>query len=779
MRKTNVTAWVMALIFLGMGGLYSAPLPPAPSGNYILNSDIAQNARVNIGTATIRGTLTVGVFNPSAITASSITATSRFIGPGAGLTGVPLSALSAGTLPITIPASSITASGVVPGIYGGPIQAPQITIGSDGRITSATQYNVATDPAVYTHLTNLDSSTQTLTINLASEVSNRRAADLVIGLTTASLRTDLTTEASNRAIADAVFTANVATAAHTNSANTYTAQQTFQQNTYFPYGTWNTGGQAGVGTQSPYSKFHVVGLTGGDTGVPTGAIAAFATGTGGLTDESLMFGVVDGAYHWIQAAKSGTGNRKLILNPSGGNVGINDAAAANTFSVIGGTLDVNSLASAKSHATVYIQPKNSSAYGLALGSGHSGKPFIQNVTADGLSAGDLILQPFGGFVGIGESTPTIPVVIHYPTGDTQLEIGYADTYAWRIGRIATGGIAGSLQFVGLNGGAVTSGPIFDLNGNVGIKTPTPQYPLDINGGMRSYGARNYFTSLDAYALAVGTATGKVSGYIGGSADNASDVVINNPGGSEIVRFTNARTVGIGGVTTPAYTLDIAGDLRTTGNMAINPGFGILASNVEAGNYGGRGTNYNIGSYDHDLSIQYGGVGFSSGVVIGAQSSVNGYKLTVSASANADIALVSTNTLGDTGAIASIAAYGYDGVTGPSLSSRIVFRTNGTWSNTNHGTDVVFSGTSNGSVAAAAEWMRLRDAKMGVGTTTPRATIDIVGGLGLYPRTKAQLLAITPTEGEEYYCSDCSPKKVVVSTGTAAGNFADATGGTFK
>lgn len=48
------------------------------------------------------------------------------------------------------------------------------------------------------------------------------------------------------------------------------------------------------------------------------------------------------------------------------------------------------------------------------------------------------------------------------------------------------------------------------------------------------------------------------------------------------------------------------------------------------------------------------------------------------------------------------------------------------------------------------------------------------------RTLAQLQSTTPTDqGQTYFCTSCSPVKLVVSTGTALGNFADAAGGVFK
>lgn len=72
------------------------------------------------------------------------------------------------------------------------------------------------------------------------------------------------------------------------------------------------------------------------------------------------------------------------------------------------------------------------------------------------------------------------------------------------------------------------------------------------------------------------------------------------------------------------------------------------------------------------------------------------------------------------------------------------------------------------------------ASLNAGVAVSVSTITVFGGVLYSNRTKAQLNAITPiVQGESYYCSDCSPKKVVVSTGTGARNFADFVGGTFK
>jgi hypothetical protein len=55
-----------------------------------------------------------------------------------------------------------------------------------------------------------------------------------------------------------------------------------------------------------------------------------------------------------------------------------------------------------------------------------------------------------------------------------------------------------------------------------------------------------------------------------------------------------------------------------------------------------------------------------------------------------------------------------------------------------------------------------------------------GGVALYSRSIAQLVATTPAfVGETFYCNNCSAKAVVVATGTASGNFALASGANFQ
>jgi len=70
--------------------------------------------------------------------------------------------------------------------------------------------------------------------------------------------------------------------------------------------------------------------------------------------------------------------------------------------------------------------------------------------------------------------------------------------------------------------------------------------------------------------------------------------------------------------------------------------------------------------------------------------------------------------------------------------------------------------------------------IGSGASAAGSQLTIVGGgVNFYSRSIAQLLAISPVLGDTYFCNTCSPLKIVIGTGTSAGNFADPAGGTFK
>ena len=173
----------------------AGPIPPGPTGNFINNSAAPQTgSQFNVSSGTIRETLTVNKLILSTITAADVTATTAFHGPATYLTGVPLTALSAGTLPTSVVASSVAASGASAGIYGGPTQSAQFRVGSDGRLISVTQYAI---PGVSTDTVTTDRSfTWTKYQNFLSSISVGSIYGDGTNLTGVALSSQLTSTAS-------------------------------------------------------------------------------------------------------------------------------------------------------------------------------------------------------------------------------------------------------------------------------------------------------------------------------------------------------------------------------------------------------------------------------------------------------------------------------------------------------------------------------------------------------------------------------------------------------
>ncbi len=59
------------------------------------------------------------------------------------------------------------------------------------------------------------------------------------------------------------------------------------------------------------------------------------------------------------------------------------------------------------------------------------------------------------------------------------------------------------------------------------------------------------------------------------------------------------------------------------------------------------------------------------------------------------------------------------------------------------------------------------------------TGTFAGAARLASLSIATLRTTVSVVGDTFYCNNCSPKKIVVATGTSAGNFADAVGAAFK
>ncbi len=98
---------------------------------------------------------------------------------------------------------------------------------------------------------------------------------------------------------------------------------------------------------------------------------------------------------------------------SSGKVGINVVPAAGTdakLQLTGLTTNATTLATAYSAASLVVVPKSTSGFSLAIASGTGDAPQLQ-VSANGAAAGDLLIQPYGGSVGIGTSSPSASTIL--------------------------------------------------------------------------------------------------------------------------------------------------------------------------------------------------------------------------------------------------------------------------------------------------------------------------------------------------------------------------------
>jgi hypothetical protein len=169
------------------------------------------------------------------------------------------------------------------------------------------------------------------------------------------------------------------------------------------------------------------------------------------------------------------------FNASTGVVSIGGTSSYGKLTVIGGTSNASSLATSQSLSTLYVQPKNTSGYGFAFGSGPSDLPYIQQVTTSGNASGNMTLQPYGGYIGIGITNPSYNLVVS-SAGAEGIEFGPGYT-------------SGKNLFYSYNR---TNSTYVQLDSIASIFTwaigTSEKLRLTANGGLAFNGSTNYGTS---------------------------------------------------------------------------------------------------------------------------------------------------------------------------------------------------------------------------------------------------------------------------------------------
>jgi hypothetical protein len=255
--------------------------------------------------------------------------------------------------------------------------------------------------------------------------------------------------------------------------------------------TVKDGGNVGIGTSSPDSKIHL----------NDGALHIQQT-----DGSDTWFGYSANNDNYITTGASGItvfraiGTERVRIDSSG-NVGI-------------GTSSTNGLKTAILGATGYPATSGTTQTGVFRISGGTGlynvldmgvneatdTAWMQATRANSLGTYDkLVINPYGGNVGIGTSSPTAP--IHVSGSDSTVPIKIQNTgtggNTWRIWSTNNAASDGGGKLGFYNENTATRAMTLDSSGNVGIGTSSPFTALDVSGGTTNQ--VGIFRSTDATA----------------------------------------------------------------------------------------------------------------------------------------------------------------------------------------------------------------------------------------------------------------------------------------
>ena len=359
-------------------------------------------------------------------------------------------------------------------------------------------------------------------------------------------------------------------------------------------------GNVGIGTTGPGYKLNVKGAS-GDTalmrldnsdydGSATGTAIAFTTGA--------ATGNTYGRLQVFNGGGSATGN--LILQNSGGNVGIGTTGPAYTLDVWSGQMRATTIRGGGSdvgtNGNLYL---HTSAGGTNVALSSSGVSYLN-----------------GGNVGIGTTAPLSKLDVYSGTTGPALRVGGTgtgtsndasiDLYAANAGNVPTyarlglgvssstlGSETGYMTFSTINSGTLAEKLRITAAGNVGIGTTAPGAKLDISG------SSNY--ALRVVQTATSLSNNNYTAYI----DSTSHTSNLTTAGAFAIDVNSGRAltvngfgnVGIG-TTTPSVKLQVNTDTASDGFLLYD---GVSARNI-AHLYRGSSSNdpgvldlYNAGS----------------------------------------------------------------------------------------------------------------------------------------------------------------------------------------
>ena len=377
-------------------------------------------------------------------------------------------------------------------------------------------------------------------------------------------------------------------------------------------------GNVGIGTTSPRAKGLEIYRAAGQSSYPQLIIS---TGESSSKNYSISTDVVGAGDLAIIDGETVVGaNARLLIN-SAGNVGIGTTSPTQPLHIDGGASAVNQgipASSGTSQNGILRLTPGDAVYGETLDFGMNVATtygWIQATNRDNLATTyNLALNPNGGKVGIGTTTPSVS-----PAVNTGLHVNNNNYIQLRVSSTVN---SAGIEFIPYNGGSahnyeVQAGSAGDwfvydrtassyrLNilptGNVGIGTTSPTRNLQVHSATTTKFLVSTSGTADAYIEVQGYDAGlHIGDYTNGNRyaiwnDGVSTTSTLNFGsyalgtwyapGSQIMTMTHNGNVGIGTMS-PAAKLDINGSVKYRGDIVNNDSF------IASGNYS-SGTWYDV------------------------------------------------------------------------------------------------------------------------------------------------------------------------------------------
>jgi len=243
-----------------------------------------------------------------------------------------------------------------------------------------------------------------------------------------------------------------------------------------------------------------------------------------------------------------TGTERMRIDSSG-NVGIGTDNPSAGIHVKHGSITTSSdYSSFLSNATAKIVANHSSEYGISIGYANASTDTIGIQSGNTGASRPLSLQPFGGNVGIGTSSPTRTLEVNSGTASDIAKIGN-NSGAFTFGYSAS---LASIDLAASNAFRIRQGAVIpfyiNTDSNVGIGTTSPNYRLNLSNSSTLTPVYQQFTNGT-------TGTTANDGTVMGI-DSDGDFIINNLEAKDIKLYTSD---------TPRMVID------SSGNVKINNG----------------------------------------------------------------------------------------------------------------------------------------------------------------------------------------------------------------